>query len=77
MSRLYDVDGDGVASKAEVEHITKVMRGFIISLTYVCVQDRRSQCWTNLDITQVLTEPIVAGRLYGGMMERVADEVRS
>ena len=33
ISRLYDVDGDGVASKAEVEHITKVMRGFIISLT--------------------------------------------
>ena len=23
----------------------------------------------------MLTEPIVAGRLYGGMMERVADEV--
>ena len=22
--RLYDVDGDGVASKSEVEHITKV-----------------------------------------------------
>jgi len=44
--RLFDADGDGVASKSEVEHITKV-----------------------------LTEPIVAGRLYGGMMERVADEV--
>ena len=44
---------------------------------HMYVQDRRSQCWTNLDITQVLTEPIVAGRLYGGMMERVADEVRS
>ena len=29
--------------------------------------------WTALN--QVLTEPIVAGRLYGGMMERVADEV--
>ena len=24
ISRLYDVDGDGVASKSEVEHITKV-----------------------------------------------------
>ena len=24
----------------------------------------------------MLTEPIVAGRLYGGMMERVADEVK-
>ena len=28
-----------------------------------------------MSIIQVLTEPIVAGRLYGGMMERVADEV--
>ena len=42
MSRLYDVDGDGVASKAEVEHITKVMRGFIISLTYVCTRQKIS-----------------------------------
>ena len=63
MSRLYDVDGDGVASKAEVEHITKVMRGFIISLTYVCTRqkismlkqsghntgfDRADSCWSPL-----------------------------
>ena len=57
MSRLYDVDGDGVASKAEVEHITKVMRGLIISLTYKTMLnqsehntgfDRADSCWSPL-----------------------------
>lgn len=55
--RVYDVDGDKMLTRAEVEHITKVFSPHRV----ICLK--------------VLTEPIVAGRLYGGMMDRLAEEV--
>ena len=44
--RIYDVDGDKMITKDEVEYITKV-----------------------------ITEPLIADRLYGGILGRIAREV--
>ena len=51
ISRLYDVDGDGVASKSEVEHITKVSNITKISnITNRLQNDKKlTKCWSYFD----------------------------